>query len=51
MRNFTELYRMDLPHREISVYIFLTGRKAGLIYTEQRLLLRINWIGKNDCLE
>ena len=26
MRNFTELYRMDLPHRAISVYIYLSDR-------------------------
>ena len=26
MRNFAELYRMDLPHRAISVYIYLTDR-------------------------
>ena len=26
MRNFTELYRMDLPHRAISVYIYLADR-------------------------
>ena len=26
MRNFTELYRMDLPHRAISVYIYLYDR-------------------------
>ena len=25
MRNFTELYRMDLPHRAISVYIYLSA--------------------------
>lgn len=26
MRNLTELYRMDLPHRAISVYIYLSDR-------------------------
>lgn len=26
MRNFAELYRMDLPHRAISVYIYLSDR-------------------------
>ena len=26
MRNYTELYRMDLPHRAISVYINLSDR-------------------------
>lgn len=26
MRNFTELYRMDLPHRAISVYRYLADR-------------------------
>lgn len=26
MRSFTELYRMDLPHRAISVYIYLLDR-------------------------
>lgn len=26
MRNLTELYRMDLPHRAISVYIYLADR-------------------------
>lgn len=26
MRNFTELYRMDLPHRSISVYRYLADR-------------------------
>lgn len=32
MRNFTELYRMDLPHRAISVYIYLADRanKEGI---------------------
>ena len=32
MRNLTELYRMDLPHRAISVYIYLcdrAGKKAA----------------------
>lgn len=34
MRNFTELYRMDLPHRAISVYIYLADRanKDGLCW-------------------
>ena len=31
MRNFTALYRMDLPHRAMDDL-----RKAGLIKTEQR---------------
>ena len=26
MRNFTQLYKMDLPHRAVSVYIYLSGR-------------------------
>jgi len=26
MRKLTELYRMDLPHRAISVYIYLSDR-------------------------
>jgi len=26
MRSFTELYRMDLPHRAISVYVYLADR-------------------------
>lgn len=26
MRNLAELYRMDLPHRAISVYIYLSDR-------------------------
>lgn len=26
MRNFTELYRMDLPHRAIAVYVYLADR-------------------------
>ena len=26
IRNFTELYRMDLPHRAIAVYIYLADR-------------------------
>ena len=26
MRNYTELYRMDLPHRAITVYIYLSAR-------------------------
>lgn len=34
MRNFTELYRMDLPHRAISVYIYLLDRanKDGICW-------------------
>ena len=34
MRNFTELYRMDLPHRAISVYIYLADRanKNGICW-------------------
>lgn len=34
MRNFTELYRMDLPHRAISVYIYLADRanKDGICW-------------------
>ena len=26
MRNFTHLYKMDLPHRAIAVYIYLADR-------------------------
>ncbi len=26
MRSFTDLYRMDLPHRAITVYIYLADR-------------------------
>ena len=26
MRSFTDLYRMDLPHRAIAVYIYLADR-------------------------
>ena len=26
MHNFTKLYRMDLPHRAIAVYIYLADR-------------------------
>lgn len=26
MRNFTQLYKMDLPHRAVSVYIYLSSR-------------------------
>ncbi len=26
MRSFTDVYRMDLPHRAISVYIYLADR-------------------------
>ena len=26
MRSFTELYRMDLPHRAIAVYVYLADR-------------------------
>ena len=34
MRNFTELYRMDLPHREISVSRYLADRanKDGICW-------------------
>lgn len=34
MRNYTELYRMDLPHRAISVYIYLADRanKDGICW-------------------
>ena len=34
MRNFTELYRMDLPHRAISVYRYLVDRanKDGICW-------------------
>lgn len=34
MRNFTELYRMDLPHRAISVYRYLADRanKDGICW-------------------
>lgn len=34
MRNFTELYRMDLPHRAISVYRYLADRanKYGICW-------------------
>lgn len=34
MRNFTELYRMDLPHRAISVYRYLAERanKDGICW-------------------
>lgn len=34
MRNITELYRMDLPHRSISVYIYLSDRanKDGICW-------------------
>lgn len=34
MRNFTQLYRMDLPHRAISVYIYLADRanKDGICW-------------------
>lgn len=28
MRNFTKLYQMDLPHRAISVYIYLADRAS-----------------------
>lgn len=29
MRKLTELYRMDLPHRAISVYIYLADRAGN----------------------
>lgn len=34
MRNFTQLYKMDLPHRAISVYIYLADRanKDGICW-------------------
>lgn len=34
MRNFTHLYKTDLPHRAISVYIYLADRanKAGICW-------------------
>ena len=34
MRNFTALYRMNLPHRAISVYIYLADRanKDGICW-------------------
>lgn len=34
MRNFTQLYKMDLPHRAISVYIYLSDRanKEGICW-------------------
>ena len=34
MRNFTELYRMDLPHRAISVYRYLAdcANKDGICW-------------------
>lgn len=34
MRNFTQLYKMDLPHRAISVYIYLAERanKEGICW-------------------
>lgn len=34
MRNFTKLYQMDLPHRAISVYIYLADRanKDGICW-------------------
>lgn len=34
MRDFTKLYRMDLPHRAISVYIYLADRanKEGICW-------------------
>ena len=34
MHNFTKLYRMDLPHRAISVYIYLSDRanKDGICW-------------------
>ena len=34
MHNFTKLYRMDLPHRAISVYIYLADRanKDGICW-------------------
>ena len=34
MRNFTRLYKMDLPHRAIAVYIYLADRanKNGICW-------------------
>ena len=34
MRNFTHLYKMDLPHRAIAVYIYLADRanKDGICW-------------------
>lgn len=34
MRNFKQLYKMDLPHRAISVYIYLADRtnKDGICW-------------------
>lgn len=34
MQDFTKLYRMDLPHRAISVYIYLADRanKDGICW-------------------
>ena len=34
MRNFTHLYKMDLPHRAIAVYIYLADRanKEGICW-------------------
>lgn len=34
MRNFTKVYKMDLPHRAISVYIYLADRanKEGICW-------------------
>lgn len=34
MRNLTQLYKMDLPHRAISVYIYLADRanKEGICW-------------------
>lgn len=34
MRNFKQLYKMDLPHRAISVYIYLADRtnKEGICW-------------------
>ena len=34
MRNFTHLYKMDLPHRAIAVYIYLADRanKNGICW-------------------
>lgn len=29
MRSFTDLYRMDLPHRAITVYIYLADRAGS----------------------
>ena len=44
MRNFTELYRMDLPHRAICVYIYLSDRanKDGICWQNERWNQRLS---------